>query len=264
MLEVLERQKPAKDVKVKMPNPKGGGVKMEFTDDSELASIILSCIADNELYVVRNPRIIELVFGLVKEKVKNESLVITPNMMRFLALKLLNNNESFIVRFGSIVASTDNRARLVSRLLGSAIFAFVGTLLSTLPYAAVMALFYFGSTENCGHKCHDYFEHIPKEGSAIIYAEKSTGNLVIGQNDAARQVVIYTPSKVPDQVIITNKGEATIKKSYRNCRKRAKEMKFSDFKKKDPILSSFNDLEEPHVPQKPCLINDVHDVIGIE
>jgi hypothetical protein len=205
---VIEKQETAK---IKVPNPKGGGMEIEFTDDSELASVILSCIADNEFYIVKNPKIIDLIFSLVKKKIKNESLIITPNMMRFLALKLLSNDESLIVKLGNIVTSSDNRIRLFSRVLGSAILGFLGALFSIFPYALLIAVLYFGSTENCGYKCHDYFEHIPKEQPAIIYAEKFPGNLVIGQNDAARQVKIYTPSKVPDEVIISNtKKEVTL------------------------------------------------------
>lgn len=45
--KALKKRKTAKDIK--MPNPKRGSMGIEFTDDSELASIILSCIANNEL-----------------------------------------------------------------------------------------------------------------------------------------------------------------------------------------------------------------------
>jgi hypothetical protein len=262
VLKKLKKREIAKDVKI--PNLKGGGMEIEFIDDNELASIILTCIADNELYVVKNPKIVELVFGLVKEKIKNESLIMTPNMMRFLALKLLSNDDSLIIRFGRIISSSDSRVRLFSRALGSFILGFVGGLFSIFPYALLVGVLYFDCTENCGHKCREHFEHIPKERPAIIYAEKLTGNLVIGQNDPGRQVIIYIPSKLPDEVIIRNTKEVTIKKSYTHSRKQAKEVKFSDFRKKDPILSSFDNLEEPRVPQEPYLINDLHDVIGIE
>lgn len=260
--EVLKKQEAAKDVK--MPNPTGGSMKMEFTDDSELALTILTCIADNEVYIVRHPKIRELVFGLVKEKIKNESLLITPNMIRFLALKLLDNDKGLMIRLGSIIVLSDNRVRFLSRLLGASILGFVGNLLAVFPYALMMAVLYFDCTENCGYQCHDYFEHISKEGPAIIYAEKPFGNLVVGQNDDSRQIEIYIPSKVPDEVIIHNNKDATIRKSYKKSRKKAKEMQFSEFKKKDPVLSSFKNLEEPHVSQKHCLMDDIHDVIGIE
>ena len=260
VIDKLER-KNAKNIN--MPNPRGGNIGLEFSDDTELAFTILSCIADNERYLVKDPEIIEVVFALVKAKIKKESLVLTPNMMRFLALKLINHDQTLIVKIGNIVASSNNRARLFAQVFGAAIIGFVGAVVSTLPYAILMLLLYFDTTENCGYKCSDYFEHIPKEGPVKIYGEKSTGHLAIAGNDGARQIEIYTPSKASDEVITSNTGEIKTIKSYTKVRKKAKEVKFSDFKQNDPVLSTFKDLEEPEVPQKLCPINDVHDVIDI-
>lgn len=126
-----------------------------------------------------------------------------------------------------------------------------------------MFLLYFDVTENCGYKCSDYFEQIPKEGPIQIYGEKSTGHLAIARNDDARQIEIYTPSKASDEIITNKTGKIKTIRSYTKTRKKAKEVKFSDFKQNDPVLSAFKDLEEPAVPQKLCPINDVHDVINI-
>ena len=54
-----------------------------------------------------------------------------------------------------------------------------------------------------------------------------------------------------------------VKKSYKLSGKKAKEVKFSEFKRTDPLLSQFKDLLEPDIPQKSCPINDVHDIIDI-
>lgn len=260
VIDKLER-KNAKNIN--MPNPRGGNIGLEFSDDTELAFTILSCIADNERYLVKDPEIIKVVFALVKANIKKESLVLTPNMMRFLALKLINHDQTLIVKIGNIVASSNNRARLFARVFGAAIIGFVGAVVSTLPYAILMLLLYFDATENCGYKCSDYFEHIPKEEPVQIYGEKSTGHLAIAGNDDARQIEIYTPSKASDEGITSNTGEIKTIKSYTKVRKKAKEVKFSDFKQNDPVLSTFKDLEEPEVPQKLCPINDIHDVIDI-
>lgn len=61
----------------KMSNPKGKGLKLEFFDDNELEITLLPCIADNEHYLVRNEKVKELIFGLVKKTIKNESLILT-------------------------------------------------------------------------------------------------------------------------------------------------------------------------------------------
>ena len=208
---------------------------------------------------MKDPELTKIVFALVKAKIKKESLVLTPNMMRFLALKLINNDQTLIVKIGNIVASSNTRARLFSRVIGSLVIGFLGALAATLPYSILMLLLYFTATENCGYKCSDYFEQLPKEGPAKIYGEESTGHLFIGGND----VEIYIPSKAADEVIVSSNRELKTTKTYSKVRKKAKEVKFSDFKRTDPVLSSFQDLQEPEVPQKICPINDVHDIIDV-
>jgi len=270
--EVIQKRGNAKELKIQ--NPRGGAIEVQLSDDNELAFTILTCIADNEQYLVKNPRLIEWVFGLVKAKIKNESLVLTPNMMRFLALRLVNPNQSFIGKIGNLVISSNNRVRLFNRVSGAAIIGLLSALSSGLPYAILMILIYFEGTQNCGYPCDEYFQHLPPEGHVRIYSEQSTGHLAMAEAEAsaegkddARQVEIYIPSKSADEVIISNTGEKIIKKSYRISRKKAKEVKFSDFKEKDPVLKDFarfKDLEEPDVPQKPRLINDAHDIIDLD
>lgn len=254
---VLEKQKQKRENSkyIKIPNPSGGSLGLEFYDDNELAFTILSCIADNESYLVKNKEVIKIIFSLVHEKIKNESLVLTPNMMRVLALGLIKNDQSIIVKIGNLIVSSDNRVRLSARVLGATIIGFTGAIFSTLPYAILICMLYFNVTEDCGYKCSDYFERLPKEGPVRICEKEPTGHLVILGNDDARQMEIYTPSKISDKVILSDTGETTITKSYSKSRKKAKEVKFSDFKNKDSVLSAFKDLEEPVVPKKPCLIN---------
>jgi hypothetical protein len=260
---VLEKQQRKKSKNIQIPNPRGGSIEVKISDETELALTILSCIADNERYLVKDPEVRKVIFGLVKEKLKNESLVITPNMMRFLALKLLKNDQSLIAKIGSVVVSSTNRARLLARVSGAAMIGFLGALVSTLPYAILLVLIFFESTENCGYKCDHYFDNIPQDQPVRIYDEKPTGHLAIAGNDDARQIEIYTPSKASDEVISSSTGKTKVTKSYNKSTKKAKEVKFSDFKKKDPVLSSFKDLEEPSVPQKLCPIKNPHDIIGI-
>ena len=140
-------------------------IGLEISDNRELILTILSCRSYNERYLVKNPKIIKLVFGLVKEKIKNESLVLTPNMIRFLALKLINNDQSLIIKIGNIVASSSNRARLLVRVSAAAVIGFVGALFSVFPHAVLMMVVFFDATANCEYPCQDYFEHLPKDGA---------------------------------------------------------------------------------------------------
>ena len=260
---VVEKQKRKKTGNVNMSNPRGGTIGVEFSDDTELANIILTCIADNERYLLKDPELIKVVFNLVKAKIKNESLSLTPNMLRFLALKLINNDQTLIVKIGNIIVSSNNRARLFARVSGAAVIGFVGALFSIFPYAVLMMVLYFNTTENCGYKCPDYFETLPKEGPVEIYKKESTGHVFIVGNDDAKQIEIYTPSKSADEVTVRSNGVVEKTTTYTKVRKKAKQVNFSDFKNTDPVLSSFKDLEEPKIPQKNCPINDVHDIINL-
>nr|YP_010471962.1 hypothetical protein N4L39_pgp092 [Haslea avium]YP_010472028.1 hypothetical protein N4L39_pgp026 [Haslea avium]UVG41427.1 hypothetical protein [Haslea avium]UVG41493.1 hypothetical protein [Haslea avium] len=246
---VIEKQKRNNAKNIKIVNPRGGSLGLEFSDDTELANTILSCIDDNERYLVKHPELTKIVFALVKAKIKKESLILTPNMMRFLALKLINNDQTVIVKIGNIVASSNNRARFFSRVIGSAIIGFVGAFLAGIPYIILMFLLY-DATENCGYKCSDYFEKLPKEGPHKVYGKESTGHIFIAGNDDARQLEIYIPSGATQEVSVSSNGELELKttKTYSKVRKKAKVVKFSDFKKIDPVLSNFENLPEPEVP----------------
>ena len=63
---------------------------------------------------------------------------------------------------------------------------------------------------------------------------------------------------------VSSSGQEIVKRSYKRSRKKARTVKFSEFKKTDPVLSQFKDLPEPDVPQKSCRINDIHDIIALE
>lgn len=182
-------------------------------------------------------------------------------MIRVLALKLINEDQTLIVKIGNLVVSSNNRARLITRMIGAIVIGFVGAISSLLPYAVFMVVVFFTETENCGYECDAHFRKLPPTEPIEIYAEQPNGNLVITGNDGARQVEIYIPSKSANEVIESNKGEKIVKKSYRLGRKKVKEVQFSEFRKTDPILSQFKNLDEPDVSQKSCPINDVHGII---
>ena len=237
---VIEKQKRKNAQNVNTANLRGG-----FSDDTELTNTILTCIGDNERYLVKDPKIIKMVFDLVKAKIKNESLVLTPNILRFLALKLINNDQTLIVKIRNIIVSSNNRARLFARVSGS-----VGALFSIFPYAVLMMVIYFNITENCGYKYSNYFETLPKQGNVEMYKKESTGHVFIAGNDDAKQIEIYTPSKSVDEVTFRSNGIVKKTTTYTKVRKKVKQVNFSDFKNTDPVLSSFKDLEEPKIPQK--------------
>jgi len=159
---------------------------------------------------------------------------------------------------------SNNRAWFSARVIESSLIRFFGDLLATLPYAILAAIVFFDSTQNCGHRCFQYFKQLPVEEPIQVHGQGSTGHIVIVENDDARKIKFYTLSKVQDKIIISGNTGLKSTKTYTKIRTKAKQVRFSDFKKTDPVLSSFEKLEEPKVPQKYCSINDIHDIIDIQ
>jgi len=120
--------------------------------------------------------------------------MLSPNMLRFLALQFVTKEQTLVVKVGNLIVSSNNRARLFTRVTGATIIGLVTSLFLSLSYGVLLVMIYFDMTENCGYKCSDYFEQLPKEGPVEIYGEELTGHLVIAGNDDARQIKIYTPS----------------------------------------------------------------------
>jgi hypothetical protein len=261
--QFIEKNKKNKNSKkIKMRNPRGGSQELKLSDDNELAATIISCIADNEKYVVKSPKMKKLIFKLLKKNLETESLVMTPNLLRLLAFKLMSDDQTLMVKIGNIVVSSNNRVRLLTRLSGTFIIGVLGAIFSTLPYAIFMVLIYFEGSQNCGYNCDAHFQHVPKESIIRIYGEQSSGHLAIAENNDARQVEIYITSKFPDEVIDTNTKQKIVKKTFKRTKK-ARLVNFADFKETDRVLSKFKNLKEPHIPQKSCSINDIHDIVDI-
>lgn len=125
-----------------MKNLRGGGIELQLFGDNELALIILSCIVYNKQYLVKNPKIIKLVFGSVKEKVKNKFLTLTLNLVHLLALKLLDGDRSLIAKIRTSLVSSNNRIRLLVRLIRATIIRFVDSGFLLIPSAILMMLIY--------------------------------------------------------------------------------------------------------------------------
>ena len=96
-----------------------------------------------------------------------------------------------------------------------------------------------------------YFQYLPKTDERVIdiVVEKDTEVLMIIGDDPEKQVEIYVPEKTPVRV----KNEATkYATNYKKSPKKAKQMKFEDFRRNDPVLSQFSEgaLEEFDLPEK--------------
>lgn len=181
--------------------------------------------------------------------------------MRFLAVNVLAKNDSLIIRVGQTIFSTDNKIRLFVRALGGVALGTLAAIVGLVPYFILLAIAYFDSTENCGRPCDNYFEKLPKQEIVKAYTKTENSNLFIAGNDEARQIQIYVPQGKPQVVSSGEKKQSIVQQKYKPSRKWAKQVNFADFKRNDPVLSSFQNLEEPYVEQKVCPLNDISDVI---
>ena len=92
----------------------------------------------------------------------------------------------------------------------------------------------------------------PKSGGLNFYEESESNHLFV--TDENKQVAIYTPASKEVEVTLNGNAEPVVKKTYKKIPKKAKQVKFSDFRKTDPELSKFNkqELVEPSIPQNKC------------
>lgn len=252
ILKLTEQQEKKSDKKTQVPNPRGG-TNLQLNDNNDLAATILSCIADNHTYSVKNQKLKELIFKLVKAKIKQESLVLTPNMIRLLATNLINSDQTFITKVGNYIASSDNRVRINARVIGGAILGLGAALTNMFPYFVVMAMLYFSETENMGYTCSDYFDSLPQDNPVVkVLGDTPNGHLVIMKNEPNRDLEFYTLApKTTRQIATTYNGESAIRQEhqFKRSRKKAKQVNFSDFRKTDPVLSKYDNIKEPYIPQ---------------
>lgn len=143
----IEKQKRNNPKNVNIVNPRGGTLGIGISDDTKLAYTILSCIANNQRYLTKDPKAIRIIFALTKSKIKKESLITSPDMMRFLALTLINKNQTLVVKVANIIVSSNNIARLGARMVGSAIIRIVSVLAAPIPYAVFMLVLFHGKLQ---------------------------------------------------------------------------------------------------------------------
>jgi hypothetical protein len=138
---LIEKQEQRRNMYVS--NPRGGSLNSEISDNTEIEGIILACISGDESYLVKDTITILTIFNLVKAKINQEFFILTSNMMRFLALSLLNKKQTFIIKIGNIVTSSNNRIRFFNRVIKATAIDFVGGILSTFSYSVLLTIISF-------------------------------------------------------------------------------------------------------------------------
>jgi hypothetical protein len=199
-----------------------------------------------------------LIYRLAKQNFKFQSLIITQNLLRFLALKLATENNTMIVKFQNFLLLSDNPVRLL--LLGGSALTqgTIAALTSIFPFAVFALFVTFSQTENCGFQCDKYFQEVRPQDNAtlMVYAPQSTGNLIITSENSARRVEIFIPDQGEvrqNPIMKKAKGKTTISKDYKKVEsKRSKTVTFNEFKENYPALKAFGEIGEPIIFTKFC------------
>ena len=63
----------------------------------------------------------------------------------------------------------------------------------------------------------------------IVITEKPTGQLIIVENYAARQVEVHISSKTPTKVTVMSSVEVRVTKTYQKSRKKSKGLDFKNW-----------------------------------
>jgi len=114
-------------------------------------------------------------------------------MIRFLALKLISEDQTLIVKIGNVVVSSNNRIRLLTRIAGTILIGVAGALAAIIPSAILLAILFFEETQNCGYYCGGNMKSTYHQTKALEFLTslqdikpliqfKSMENLVISAN----------------------------------------------------------------------------------
>lgn len=273
--------------------PRGGKLfDIGLNEDTELSYLIETCVKDDNIYLVNNPKIKEIIYTLAKLKLRNGFLVITPNLIRFIASVKLKKSENTWIQVGKLLVRPESRERLSLRLgitaITVAVNVFIGRALDlTVELARIMVMVYF-ITADCWVDCDAHFQKLTLSPDNIVrvYNESPrTPILAIAGNDVARQIQIYVPSEqevgnvcnIPEQHFefmpsksANNKcdiKEKEVIRKYKPIRKKARMVKFSDFRQNDPVLKAFKGEKEPYSEPNDCpahALKDLSDMDSLE
>ena len=255
--KAIERFKEYKRKKTIIKNgvsPRGGQIiDLDPTDSNALMRIIDECLENDKTYLVLNEKIKSWITFLVKENILNQSLVISPNFIKFLARHFIREDRLVVGRVSNIIIGLQNAPRFFFRVVGSILagMAAASTASVTLGIFAIINM-YMLTTPIPG--CPKHFKEISSNSNSDeieIFVANDRNNLIVSSE--ADKVVLYNPivNTRKEKIIPKESGvkEIQIRQRYQKSKRPAKQVKFSDFKKTDPVLSKFDTLDEPEIKQ---------------
>lgn len=252
-----------------------GGASWEDIVNYGLEEIILGCVDEETTYLVKDRLLARIISTLVKVKLRNNTIVISQNLVRVIAsFGRYSNTNKFIEVSQNFILFVEHTERLKIRMqISAAIGVFsalvTGVLVSgatAFAYGLLMLVTAFDVTGTCMTPCEQYLEKITDEQAIIITESGEEGQVVITSPQNVGKISVYAEEKQKiykeypessNEELSSLAEELVIQKNYRKKRRKVKEVKYSDFVKTiREEIAGYLDLpeEEPIVDQRPCPI----------
>ena len=264
MLRRYERNKkkePQKVRKFHLFSRGGSNIQLNLINDREEAVIALKYIYKYKNYLVKNPRLIYLIFQLTRYKMKNHNLIISSNMLRLISLNILSKNQDqlVIMRIGKAILLSTNKFITAIKFLEVVLIEYDKIMVATLPYVIFATLVYFNIFEIYLYNCQSYFEELEQSRKIQIFSEKPYGNVVIIDNPKSVEFYVLSKKTLLKIANVPSGKKVEVTKSYTKVRKKAKMVEFSSFKKTDSVLKALS--EEPLVLPLQRRVENIENII---
>lgn len=128
--------------------------------------------------------------SIAKKKFKDNSYLISENLVRYIALKLKNENLGWFVRVKNAIIFSENPIRFLIRITASVLIGSIEAVTQMVPYAILMLILTFTNATHSGIPCDIYFRQLESrtDQSIVVYPENDTRNLILAANERSGQV----------------------------------------------------------------------------
>ena len=225
-----------------------GGQTIDFDSINwkEFDQIVQHCIEDDKAYLLLNNKIKKAIRFFLKLTVQ-KNMILTPNLIRLIAMYFTQKDKPSVINISNVLFRINNTRIALMRYTTAIVLGLTTGLLSGIYYGIVILIMTYICTPNVPN-CEEYFKEISSDAihkEIPIFGKNDEDHLIV--SGRSERINIYIPKG--KEVVVTDPKLETkeVRQTYKKVHKKAKEVKFSDFKKNDPILSKFDDLEEPKI-----------------
>ena len=105
---------------------------LELFSEFSIVKLILSCIATEKSYIVRDLPIIHIIFTLVKAKLQQKFLILSSTLILFITIKLINNEKTLVGKVGNMIVYLHTKSRLYLQTSAAIVIGKTGGFISNI------------------------------------------------------------------------------------------------------------------------------------